>query len=61
MGVCGKKFSPFFHVSCKIITFEVKGKDFLGPAQDGQHSLTQLYGEGGTIQKISFSPLTQSS
>jgi hypothetical protein len=33
MGMCGNNFNPFDCVDCKIISFEVRQKDFFYLAQ----------------------------
>jgi hypothetical protein len=50
MEMCGKIFNLIDHVDCKIITFEVKRKEFLDLASRGQQSLTHLCRKVGTMQ-----------
>jgi hypothetical protein len=40
--MCGKSFKKVDHIDCKIRAFEVKKKDFLQHAKQGQQTLNPL-------------------
>jgi len=43
MGICGKKFSPFGYVDCKIVAFEVRRNDlFWDLVQKGLKALNSF-------------------